>query len=107
MSARSSKGGGTAAQHDDSAGQTGRAGFGQEAERAAPGASHDGAGMLTRSFDEVYADDGLPRPHAAALAAALQELGSDELVSAGRRRDAIFMQQGITFDAGGPDEGDV
>ena len=29
--------------------------------------------------------------------------GRDELAAAGRRRDAIFMQQGITFDAGGPD----
>jgi len=38
-----------------------------------------------------------------ALAAALEELGQERLADAGRRRDAIFMQQGITFDAGGPE----
>ncbi|MEA2310873.1 MAG: hypothetical protein QOE28_841, partial [Solirubrobacteraceae bacterium] len=54
-------------------------------------------------FDEVFEPSGSPRPHAASLAAALSELGPAELADAGRRRDAIFMQQGITFDAGGPD----
>ncbi|MGH2970121.1 MAG: hypothetical protein ACRDK0_13815, partial [Solirubrobacteraceae bacterium] len=43
------------------------------------------------------------RSHTEPLAAALAELGQEELASAGRRRDAIFMQQGITFDAGGPE----
>ena len=33
--------------------------------------------------------------------AALEALGPEALTQAGRRRDAIFMQQGITFDAGG------
>jgi len=37
-----------------------------------------------------------------ALAHALGELGHDALAQAGRARDAIFMQQGITFDAAGP-----
>jgi uncharacterized circularly permuted ATP-grasp superfamily protein len=55
------------------------------------------------SYDEVYAPSGEPRPHTEALAGALSELGREELADAGRRRDAIFMQQGITFDAGGPD----
>jgi uncharacterized circularly permuted ATP-grasp superfamily protein len=55
------------------------------------------------SYDEVFASSGEPRPHTGALAGALSELGREELADAGRRRDAIFMQQGITFDAGGPD----
>ena len=52
-------------------------------------------------YDEVFDGGGAPRAHAAALAAALEALGHQGLAEAGRRRDAIFMQQGITFDAGG------
>jgi transglutaminase-like putative cysteine protease len=59
--------------------------------------------LLDGFFDEVHDAGGTPRPHAAALAAALEQLGPESIVSAGRRRDAIFMQQGITFDAAGPD----
>ncbi len=55
------------------------------------------------SYDEVFAEPGRPREHARALATALAELGPDALSDAGRLRDSIFMQQGITFDAGGPD----
>ena len=55
------------------------------------------------SYDEVYTPSGEARPHTESLAGALEELGRDELANAGRRRDAIFMQQGITFDAGGPE----
>src|SRR5688500_2246180 len=55
------------------------------------------------SFDETFAPDGRPRGHAAALVAALAKVGPEALAAAGRRRDAIFMQQGITFDAAGPD----
>ena len=58
---------------------------------------------MALSYDEVFASSGEPRPHTEALAGALSELGREELADAGRRRDAIFMQQGITFDAGGPD----
>jgi uncharacterized circularly permuted ATP-grasp superfamily protein len=54
-------------------------------------------------FDELFDEDGTPRPHAAALAAGLQALGRDRLAAAGRRRDAIFVQQGITFDTTGED----
>jgi uncharacterized circularly permuted ATP-grasp superfamily protein len=54
-------------------------------------------------YDEVYTPSGEARPHTDALAEALSELGREELANAGRRRDAIFMQQGITFDAGGPE----
>ena len=55
------------------------------------------------SFDEVFAAGGVPRDHAQALVAELERLGPEQLVAAGRRRDAIFMQQGITFDATGDD----
>ncbi|HEX4107471.1 MAG TPA: circularly permuted type 2 ATP-grasp protein [Solirubrobacteraceae bacterium] len=50
-------------------------------------------------YDELFDLEGAPRPHAAPLAAALEELGPERLLAAGRRRDAIFTQQGITFDA--------
>jgi uncharacterized circularly permuted ATP-grasp superfamily protein len=60
------------------------------------------------SFDEAFGPDGHPRHHAVALARALGELGAAPLAEAGRMRDAIFMQQGITFDAAGSDhEGPV
>ena len=52
-------------------------------------------------YDEVFTPSGGPRPHTEALAGALTELGREQLADAGRRRDAIFMQQGITFDANG------
>jgi uncharacterized circularly permuted ATP-grasp superfamily protein len=59
-------------------------------------------------YDELFAATGSPRTFGAALADALGALGSEALAAAGRRRDAIFMEQGITFDAGGPDaEGPV
>jgi uncharacterized circularly permuted ATP-grasp superfamily protein len=54
-------------------------------------------------YDEVFDGGGNPRAHAAALAAALERLGHDGLVEAGRRRDSIFMRQGITFEVGGAD----
>jgi len=54
-------------------------------------------------FDELFDATGTPRPHAAALAAGLQELGPELLAVAGRRRDAIFVEQGITFDTTGED----
>jgi uncharacterized circularly permuted ATP-grasp superfamily protein len=48
--------------------------------------------------DELFADDGAPRPPARALVEALARLGPEGLAAAGRRRDAIFLQQGITFE---------
>jgi uncharacterized circularly permuted ATP-grasp superfamily protein len=54
-------------------------------------------------FDEIFDGDGAPRPDAVELAAELERLGPERLVAAGRLRDAIFMQQGITFDATGND----
>ena len=54
-------------------------------------------------YDEMLDEGGSPRPHAQTLVDALEALGAEALATAGRRRDAIFMQQGITFDAAGPD----
>ena len=48
----------------------------------------------------------MPREFGSALAHELARLGPEQLAAAGRRRDAIFMQQGITFDATG-EEGPV
>ena len=54
-------------------------------------------------YDEMVDASGAPREHARTLGEALAALGAEELAAAGRRRDAIFTQQGITFDAAGPD----
>jgi uncharacterized circularly permuted ATP-grasp superfamily protein len=54
-------------------------------------------------FDELFAAAGVPRAPGEALLAMLGRLGRDRLCAAGERRDAIFLQQGITFDASGPD----
>ena len=53
--------------------------------------------------DELLERDGTPHPHAAPLIAALRRLGPRALEAAGERRDAIFMQQGITFEVAGTD----
>ncbi len=52
-------------------------------------------------LDELFELDGTPRPAAAALVRELERLGPDGLLEAGQRRDAVFMQQGITFETGG------
>ncbi len=52
-------------------------------------------------LDELFELDGTPRPAAAALVRELERLGPEGLLEAGRRRDAVFMQQGITFETGG------
>ena len=53
--------------------------------------------------DELLDEGGRPLPHAAPLMAALERLGPEALQAAGRRRDTIFMQQGITFEVAGSD----
>src|SRR5581483_9358450 len=55
-------------------------------------------------YDELFDGGGIPRAHAQTLIARLERLGPEELAAAGRRRDAIFMQQGITFDLTGAAE---
>ena len=57
----------------------------------------------TGCFDEVFGPDGTPHAHATSLAAEIARLGPELLTAAGHRRDAIFVQQGITFDATGED----
>ena len=51
--------------------------------------------------DELFEAPGKPRPHAQALISGLRSLGREGLAEAGRRRDAIFLQQGITFETTG------
>jgi uncharacterized circularly permuted ATP-grasp superfamily protein len=53
--------------------------------------------------DELLAPDGTPLPHAGPLLRALGRLGPEALNAAGKRRDTIFMQQGITFEVAGSD----
>jgi uncharacterized circularly permuted ATP-grasp superfamily protein len=55
-------------------------------------------------YDELFDAPGSPREFAVALAESLARLGPAGLAEAGRRRDAIFVQQGITFEATGPGE---
>lgn len=55
------------------------------------------------SLDEVFGPGGGARDHTQSLASGLEALGPSALVEAGHRRDAIFVQQGITFDASGED----
>src|ERR1700749_2040477 len=55
------------------------------------------------SGDELLDAGGRPLSHARSLMAALDRLGPEALSAAGHRRDAIFMQQGITFEVAGSD----
>jgi uncharacterized circularly permuted ATP-grasp superfamily protein len=57
--------------------------------------------------DELFADAGRPREHAASLLASLDLIGRLELSNLGRRRDQIFTQQGITFEVAGADGASV
>ena len=71
-----------------------------------PGPRAGGAYLPQAPFlDELFLSDGQPRAVAAPLIDALERLGPDALAEAGRRREALFLQQGITFetsDDGGP-----
>ena len=63
----------------------------------------DGYTIPAGSWDELLRADGSAQPHVATLIEALQRLGPGALLEAGQRRDAIFMQQGITFEVAGTD----
>ncbi len=54
-------------------------------------------------FDECFTPSGKPHPHTRAMVESLNRLGREHLQASAERRDAIFMQRGITFDATGPD----
>jgi uncharacterized circularly permuted ATP-grasp superfamily protein len=71
---------------------------------AAPPMCEDSGVLTVREgfYDEMLDAAGAPRPHAHTLVEALEALGPDALAAAGRRRDAIFMQQGITFEISSP-----
>jgi uncharacterized circularly permuted ATP-grasp superfamily protein len=56
-----------------------------------------------RVYDELLNEDGDPREHARRLIDSINRLGHERLLSSAERRDAIFVQQGITFDTYGPD----
>ncbi len=58
----------------------------------------DGYRPDTRFLDELFDADGQPRPMARPLIDALARLGPEGLGDAGRRRDAIFLAQAITFE---------
>jgi len=52
-------------------------------------------------LDELFETDGRPRAAAAPLVAELERLGPEGMLEAGRRRDATFLRQGITFEISG------
>ena len=54
-------------------------------------------------LDELFESDGRPRELARQLIAELERIGAEGLVEAGRRRDATFLRQGITFETSGED----
>jgi uncharacterized circularly permuted ATP-grasp superfamily protein len=62
--------------------------------------AHDGF------FDEMFDASGRVRPHYAAVADAVDALGSGELDRLARMRDAVFRTNGITFTVYGDDGGD-
>ncbi len=58
---------------------------------------------LAGRFDEAFAGSGRPHVHTRSMVESLSRLGPDRLRASAERRDAIFMQRGITFDSTGPD----
>lgn len=61
-------------------------------------AAVDGYRPQAPFLDELFELDGTPRQVARSLVAELTRLGPGGLIEAGARREAIFMQQGITFE---------
>ncbi len=59
---------------------------------------------LGAAWDEMFASDGVPRAHAAALYQALTTLPADELVRRQQACDQSFLHQGITFTVYGHEE---
>jgi uncharacterized circularly permuted ATP-grasp superfamily protein len=56
-------------------------------------------------FDEIFAEDGIVRPHYEDLVARLRSFSSAELGRRERLRDVAFREAGITFTVYGEDEG--
>src|ERR1700728_588532 len=63
----------------------------------------DGYSIPDGACDELFEREATPKARVASLVATLRRLGPQTLMDAGRRRDAIFMQQGITFEVSGSD----
>jgi uncharacterized circularly permuted ATP-grasp superfamily protein len=61
------------------------------------GSPFAGYALDADTYDEVFSHPTVPRSHVTRLVQELERLGRDPLIAAGDRRDAIFMQQGITF----------
>ena len=68
-----------------------------------------GMGLFGRyqamAFDEMFFDDGDPRPHYAALYDRLDGLGADELERRHKVADLMMRHQGITFTVYGREQG--
>jgi uncharacterized circularly permuted ATP-grasp superfamily protein len=60
---------------------------------------------LGRPYDEMFASDGRPRPHAAALLDTLTRLPPEELVRRQQACEQSFLHQGITFTVYGDSKG--
>ena len=60
--------------------------------------------VLGAAWDEMFAADGTPRPHAAALYETLTTLPADELVRRQQACEQSFLHQGITFTVYGHEE---
>ena len=56
-------------------------------------------------FDEVFASDGVVRPHYLELVRRVRDLTAGDLEHREQIRDAIFRTQGITFTVYGDDDG--
>ena len=53
------------------------------------------------AMDEYFNRDGQPRDFVGQITAGLEGMGAETLLSTGRRRDTIFVDQGITFEVTG------
>ncbi len=60
---------------------------------------------LDAAFDEMFASDGVPRPHYQALHELLLDLPLDEMRRKKQTADLSFLHQGITFTVYGREEG--
>lgn len=53
--------------------------------------------VVSRYYDEMFAPDGTPRPHYAALAATLARMDRDEILGRIRSINTSLLQRGVTF----------
>ncbi len=60
-----------------------------------------GRSTPSAAMDEYFRADGTPREHVRRITAGLEAMGAETLLETGRRRDTIFVDQGITFEVTG------